>query len=475
MNRWTSEWLLLRRDRTAWLVYALFALACVCAVADSVASYRRERALQDALASEEAARIEALQQALATPSTSPVPSWLDPRNAGSVGRGRAATYAALPLGDLGAVRSHQSAISAVSVSTEGGVLDRALGQLVQPHTQSLGRFDLGFLLIVVLPLVVLLLCFDVVARDHERGTVRFLFAQEANAAARYVVRVVLRLVPIVAMTFASVAVAVALTGRLSAAALPGLAVVFVVVALYATFWSSIALVVQSWFRTATASGIVSLAAWSAFVVLLPTVLSAIAEAAEPIPSRIERTSASREASRRASAEAAGLLSRYLEDHPELVTGKADTSDYYVRRVAVDDAVAASRAPVERRFFDAVERRGLLTRRLTLASPASLVALALDEVAGTSDEQVARFRREVDAFQAQFAEFFNEKTIRGEPLSVSSLAARPTFRFEARRGLIWPLFALALWALAMIALASRRMQRAVAIDQPAPSSVLAAQR
>jgi hypothetical protein len=140
---------------------------------------------------------------------------------------------------------------------------------------------------------------------------------------------------------------------------------------------------------------------------------------------------------------------------------------------MDDAVAAARAPVERRFFDALERRGALTRGMALASPASLLALALDEVAGSSDERMARFRREVDAFQTQFAAFFNEKTMRGERLSASSLAQRPTFRFEERRATAWPLLALAAWTLAMIALASRRMHRAVDLDAPSPEQGLAA--
>lgn len=463
MSRWTSEWLLLRRDRTAWLVYSMFVAVCAFAVADSVWAIRREASLHLAFGHEEAERMAALRQELATPSAKPLAPWTDPANPGAVGRGRAATYALLPQTALSCVRSHTSALTAVAVSTDGGALDRALGDLTQAHVQSIGRFDLGFLMLVVLPLVVLLLCFDVIVRDHERGTLRLLLAQETNPRLRYAARVTMRVAPLVVMTTASVMVAVSLAGTLCASALLGLGAVFAAVGLYALFWASISILIQSWFRTASASGIMNLAAWAMVVVLLPTVLSAIAEATIPIPSRIERTAASREAARRASIQAEGLMSRYLEDHPELAAARVDNSDYYVRRVALDDAVAAARAPIERRFFDALEQRRELTRRMALASPASLLAITLDELAGSSDERVERFRREVDAFQARFAAFFNDKTMRDEHLSVASLSERPEFHFEDSPATMWTLTILAAWALTMFGLATLRFPRSVGFE------------
>ncbi len=462
MSRWSGEWLLLRRDRTAAIIYAFFALACVIAAADSVAAQRREARLHHALVEEEQARMDALRRDLSTPPSTPVAARVDPANPGAIGRVRAATYALLPPSELAVVRSRVVSSTAVAVSTEGGALDRALGDLSQPRVQNLGRFELGFLLLVVLPLFVLLLCFDVVARDHERGTLRILLAQEARPRARYLTRLMLRVLPIVAMTFATIVIAVVITSGLSARTALQLGTLLLVVAVYAGFWASVALVIQAWFRTASASGVMCLAAWAGFVVLLPTALSAIAEANTPIPSRIEMTDASREAARKASIEADGLLSRYLEDHPELVAARTDTADFFVRRVVMDEAIAAARAPVERRFFEAVAHRRTIVHRLALASPVSLFALNLDELGGSSDERVGRFRRDANAFQSSFAAFFNDKTVRGERISMESLASRPTFRFAEGAAVVWPLLALAAWSLALLGLAMLSFRRAVAL-------------
>jgi ABC-2 type transport system permease protein len=470
VSRWSAEWLLLRRDRAAWLLHAFFALACGLAVADSVSAFVREEALQRTRAAEEAERVSQLQEAIATPSPKPVAAWIDPTNPGPVGRGRAATWAFLPLSDLDVVQSQARSVSAVSVTAGGGALDRASRDLTQPRVENLGRFNLGFLLIVVLPLVILLLTFDLVARDHESGVARLLFAQEPSPWSRYTVRAALRTAPAVALSIASATLAVSLSGRFSA---PGLALVCVLVVLTAGFWTSVALLIQSWLRTTSSSAILCLTAWTFCVVLLPTLLSIFSQAASPIPSRIERTSASREAQRKASIEVEGLTSQYLGDHPELSGAQVDTSNYYVRKVAIDAAIAAARAPVEQQFFEALDHRRALTVRAAIASPTSLVALTLDELAGTGDARTGLFRRQVEAFQARFATFFSDKTLRGERLTVQAVGERPTFSFDEPPHVWWPLTAFAVWTLVLLALALRRMGSAVSLDRAPRKARLAA--
>jgi len=101
--------------------------------------------------------------------------------------------------------------------------------------------------------------------------------------------------------------------------------------------------------------------------------------------------------------------------------------------------------------------------MTGLSPVSLLAISLDEIAGTSDERLGRFHREVDAFQTHFAAFFNDKTMRSERLSVVSLAQHPVFHFEEPAAIASPAFVLAAWALVTFGLAILRFHRALDLE------------
>ncbi|HEX5660491.1 MAG TPA: DUF3526 domain-containing protein, partial [Polyangiales bacterium] len=132
--------------------------------------------------------------------------------------------------------------------------------------------------------------------------------------------------------------------------------------------------------------------------------------------------------------------------------------------ATDAVVAAARAPVEQKFFRALAHRQVLVTRLASASPVTLVAIALDELAGASDARVDRFRHEVDAFQRRFAAFFNAKTMHGERLTPGDLEARPRFAFEEHAASSWPTLVLAIWTLALLAFAVHQLPRALALDE-----------
>ncbi len=463
MKLWLPEWVLLSRDRAALLAYMAFAACAVIAVADSVTQHRRVAQLQRSLADEEAERIATLDAALAGPIGDDVRAWADPRNPGGVGRGKGATYAVLPSRPLDVLRTQAPALVAIEVSTGNGALDRPLADLTQPHIEGLGRFNLGFMLLILLPLVVLLLTYDVIARDRDTGVLRLLLAHAPRTRLRYAARAALRVLPAALIAYVAVLAAAAMAGGITARALPDLFVALGLVLLTATFWTAIALAAQAFFRSAMASGIASLGIWAALVVLAPTILAALTEAVAPIPSRIERTATSREALRRATLEVEGLLSRYLGDHPELSAGGVAENDYYVRRVAIDQAIASARAPVERAFFDAVERRRSLVQRMALLSPTSLAVMTLDEIAGSADGRLDGFRRAVDAFQKRLAEFFDTKTVRGERLAAGTLSDRPAFRFEEPQRSFTMLAVYALWTLGALLLAYRQLRRAVALE------------
>ncbi|WP_394840070.1 DUF3526 domain-containing protein [Pendulispora rubella] len=448
MNLCRGEWLLLRRDRTAWIAYLFFTVVCLAALAQGVSTARREAAFRSELAGEEASRIAALQGemgALGRGGKSPE-AWQDPRNAGAMGRGRGATYAMLPAEPFDALRVARTQV--VSVTTAAGPLEGATGNLENPRLQGIGPFDLAFVLVVLLPLFVLGLTFDVVARDRESFVLRLLLSQGIHARRAYAMRAAVRTLPLVLVAVASVLLGLAFspTGH---APYSDVGLVTVAIAVYALFWACVAVALQGIFHAAAASGLASLAAWFFLVVAAPVLLEAHVEARVPIPSRTERTMLVREATRQASLEGSKLLARYYEDHPDLAQSGArpDPDDYYARQIASRARVRTAAAPVEASYHDALTAQRALVRRYSAASPVVVLDRLLDDLAGTSRERHDAFSEQVTTFQRYFSAWFDRKVLVHEPLTAASLTERPAFTFvpAARADGGWTLGALGLWA------------------------------
>lgn len=466
LREWMREWMLVRRDRAAMTAYAIYALACAIALAVSVAGHRRDAALGDDLAREESARVAALRGAMATRAPGGGEAWADPTNPGAVGRGRAGTYAFLPERSLGVLRGADVTPRAVLVTTRAGALDASERDVTNARIESIGHFDLGLLFVVLFPLTIVLLGFDVVVRERETGTLRLLLVENGGVSRLFVLRSLCRAGPVIGLSLVTLIAAAMLTSPSIAGALLPLATAAAALLAYATFWIAVALVLSSWFEASAASGLAAIGVWIALVVFVPTALASAVDRYAPTPSRIERTSAVREATRVASQRGSELLARYYEDHPELVSAESGPpkEDLFARQVAVATQVAAARAPVEARYFEAVARQRRLARRSSLASPVVLVDRVLADLSGSNRERMDAFREEVDAFQTRFAAFFDERTLRGEPLTPAALDERPRFQFEEPSDdAAGALLALAVWTAAALLFAARWLPRASRLE------------
>lgn len=458
-----SEWALLRRSRSLKIILFLFFIACTVATFESVTSYQRELDLHQQYLIEEQERIASLIQAIETPSDEVVPSWQDPTNPGVVGRGKAAAYAILPMKSFGPLRKRWNTASLVHVVTGGNALDHIVKDSVHPRLESVGKFDLSFLILVIMPLTIILVIFDLITRDRESGVLRLLSAQSGGLLSRYIIRMGLRLTPIVGMVFVSVMVAALSVGSLSLQAIPlTLAILFSLI-LYAAFWGGLTLIVQSWCRASATSGVLSLAVWTVFVVLIPATVFFVADLLVQVPSRIERTSASREAYRAATLDTSALLARYFEDHPELADVNVDAGNYYALRVAIDDRVSLARNQVESKYFSALDKKDKVSRQVSFFSPMLLMGVWLDDVSGASQRRINEFYRVVNKYQINFAKFFNEKTLRGEKISVLDLKKRPEFQFKEVTLVYGALVGLFIWVSLVFFVVLIRIPKATSLD------------
>ncbi len=361
----------------------------------------------------------------------PATGFYDPSNPGAMGvfGGVNAVLPPAPLATLAVGLTDLSPqATLVTTQSKSSLSERTDTQ--SPLLLLVGRFDLVFVFVVLYPLIVLAMSYDLVSRERELGRLSVLVAQPRSPAIALIARGLARAVPLL-----TIALLVSVAGFASASSFGGesawaqrLLLWALLVSVYGLFWFALgALVSVCSYRSAT-SALVALGLWLLFVVVVPSAYDLTVSNAFPLPSRSLQLAKSRDASREAEEHSDKLLGGYLHDHPEL--GSDQSSDamlsFLPRYLAVSETVEEALAPLQAGFDQALRAQKQLAGRLRYVSPALVLQASLVDLAGTGPERQAQYLANTLQFQQQWRDFFLPRAFSGKRLRAADLEQVPRF-------------------------------------------------
>ena len=426
-----NEWRLLMADRALRIVLGLFALLLVYALVNGVVWLRFQERTVEAVESGNVERTSALEQELTAIANGGQPSspFADPRSPLVLGGPSGSHTAVLGPGPLTALAVGQSDLLPyyydVNIYTNESSFQQN-GEVENPLNLMVGRFDLAFVVVYLLPLLILALSFNVLSEEREQGTLALTLSQPVSA-----LRVVTAKLAFRALLVLGMVLAVSLLGILATGG-PGSAdrvlLWCAAVVTYSVFWFVLAGWVNTLRRSSAWNATVLVGAWLVLVVVLPAAINIAAGLLHPLPSRVEMITAQRDASNEAVNQRSELLARYLEDHPEMAEGVvADEPGLGALAWAATDAVNRRLEEVTSEHDARRADQIVLVRRYRFLSPALLAQEVLIDAAGTGDARFAHFQSQVRAFAEQWREFFVPAILADEQMSASVLPEMPKFR------------------------------------------------
>lgn len=269
------------------------------------------------------------------------------------------------------------------------IFDRYTTGLESPIVLSAGRFDLAFVIVVLLPLLLIAAIYDLWSRDVESGSARIQLAQPVRPAMLVLTRAAVRGGLLLVATAAIATLLLALTGDGDAG---GLALFALVVLAYGAFWIALTAAINLFVRTSTTAALACGTAWLAIVVLLPAGLAAIVDLAAPPPSIAAYANAVR---------TAGLEIRAADAEGQRAAATAESgraypeSLWFTRRGL--PARDAKLDPVHQAQAQAWARHRGVADTLRFFSPAVLTQDALDRIAGTDASRALAFQEQARGF------------------------------------------------------------------------------
>jgi ABC-2 type transport system permease protein len=353
-------------------------------------------------------------------------------NAGAMGR-ELNSVAVLPPTGLAALSVGQNDLRLTYLPVSMRSLTHVTkdGELSNPVDLKRGAFDVAFVLVFLLPIIILAISYDLLSSEKERGTLVMVLSHPVSLKRLMTCKLLSRSMIVLAIVVLATLVAILAVGHDLGRVDTWTRVVLWLggVVLYGVFWLAVAAFVNLRGRSSSTNAMILAVTWLAVVVVIPTLVSLVATTLYPAPSRFEFIVAARDAQTRAEANYMKELDKYYFDHLEYVPGGEDkVNDFLSVSIAKENAIQREVQPLYDRFRAQLSRQEQAVGWAQFLSPAIMLQRVLNEAAGTDTGRYTRFLDQVFAFHRTWSEFFSTRFLKRQPMTTADFDAIPRFQF-----------------------------------------------
>ncbi len=429
------EWMQLQRDRWVVILMVIFLTLCFFAASNGkkkVNIRQSEIATSQSIVEEYDSNSKKIIDSLNAGLNPDVSPWTNPQRLSVVGN-KGARVAAMPAARLAFVATGQSDLftHAVKPTLTGDSYMLSFTEMSNPVQLLFGSFDLAFLCIYLLPLLVLGFSYNVLSSEKELGSLRLMLAQPVSMYNWLLNKLALRFMIMTAIVWVSILAAMLVNGVQLINEMGGIVQLLLLVAVYIMFWFVVALIVNAFGKSSGMNAVVIISVWVGLVLLLPAILSQTGSSIYPIPSRINMINEMRAAQAETTAKADTILQNFYRDHPELAQTTADENSYsyYLKFFTSQDVIKEEVSPVLDEYSSKLKAQQGFVSSLRFLSPSLMVQNAFNDLAGTSSQHYESYREQVVRYTEEWRNYFLPRMFRDEKMKASDFDSLPGFVYS----------------------------------------------
>ncbi|MFN3840610.1 MAG: DUF3526 domain-containing protein [Cyclobacteriaceae bacterium] len=436
-QQYKYEWFGLLRDRWVLILSLLLLLVCIYAAhngKEKVAERNQPitKAVEEMKANDEQykALIDSVEQGLKTD----LPVWQNPQRLNVIGQ-HAARVAAFEPQALALVSTGQSDLFTHMVKPRlyGEAVTLGFSELSNPVQLLFGSFDLAFVCINLLPLLILAFSYNVLSAEKESGTLRLTLAQPIPLTQWLFNKLLIRFVVLAVILIVAFSLSLLTAGVSIAQEFSSVTKIILALLAYMLFWFGLSFLVNLRGRSSGSNAVVLVSLWVLIVLLIPAMISQLANNLYPVPSRVGMLTELRYAEAEAQKNANQILESYYRDHPELARTDTTTQELYpfwLGYFASQDEIRKAVEPILSEYESKLQAQQQTVDRLRVLSPAILLQNIFNETAGTSSRHYNSYRQQVVDFATAWRNFFLPRMFRNELMKKEWMDELPTFSFDA---------------------------------------------
>ncbi|MDO5978398.1 DUF3526 domain-containing protein [Flavivirga spongiicola] len=259
-----------------------------------------------------------------------------------------------------------------------------------------GSFDLTFVIIYLLPLLIIAFSYNILSAEKERGALRLLASQPISIYKWIFQKMLLRffwlsLIVIIALVISFLINSIDLV-QIQFIWLLGLILV------YMLFWFSLSFLINLMGSSSAKNAVFLIGLWVFLVLLIPSTINQIANNIYPIPSRSKMVNTMRTLKVDVSKKQDKVLDHYLRDHPELAS-KEDKGNYtfWHKYMASLDLVAQEINPLFSLYDEQLKAQQSWVKKWTWLSPSLVINKEMNRISGNSTADYQNFKNQALTF------------------------------------------------------------------------------
>ena len=286
-------------------------------------------------------------------------------------------------------------------------------EVVHPLGLLIGKFDLAFFIIYLLPLLLISISFNALAQEKQSGQLRLLMLQGLSPLRllfnQLIIRASLIILPLLLISI------VALLTFSTGISLLALILFTCLILAYCAFWLALSALVISYGKTSAYNAAVLVIAWLSFVIIVPAILNTAIVTLNTAPSRIEYVDILRDNSDTVDKSSSKVMAKFFQDHPELAnksatdaaTGQPSTS-YSTKKIAKIAALETAMQPYDDAFQTVLMAQQRHAEQFSYLSPATTLQSALFNLSGNGLTRHQHFIGQVLSHHRTLRHFYQQR-------------------------------------------------------------------
>jgi len=303
-------------------------------------------------------------------------------------------------------------------------------EMTSPVQLLFGSFDLAFVIIYLLPLLIVAFSYNVLSAEKESGSFRLLAAQPIGLQNWVLQKLALRFFWLSLLVLVSLIV---VFWGLALDPFDEPATFFVLIGLilaYMLFWFALSFLVNLWVGSSAKNAVALLGLWVLFVLLVPSILNQLGNSLYPMPSRNLMINEMRNMKAEITERQDKILDNFLRDHPEYaINDSTQTRSFWHSLMASQKLLQERMVPILDSYEEQLQNQQNWISKFKWLSPSILAQESLNSMAGTSKENYENYRRQVVTFAGEWREHFIPMLYNNKDFNSKKYSQLPKFVYQ----------------------------------------------
>lgn len=312
-------------------------------------------------------------------------------------------------------------------------------EMVNPVQLLFGNFDLAFVIIYILPLLIIAFTFNILSKEKELGTLRLLGAQPISIVKWLLQKMTIRYIIFTGFTLVLLLITITIFSSDSFTNFSNLLGLLFIIAGYILFWFVLSSIVNIKINNSSKNALVLIGFWLLIVLVLPATINQLGSSLYPTPSRLKMINEIRLIKKENEKKQNEIMSEYLRNHPELAQeNDKQKFGFWHRYFASEKVMEEKTKPLLAEYDLQLKKQQDLISLFKYISPAILMQQSLNTIAGTSEKHYNNYKKQVFEFSDEWRNYLVPMLFKGQKFKKENYKELPTFTYKNNlKNNVWP--------------------------------------